>query len=189
MASSSSARPHSLFIRPGPAWAWFPPRPFPALVWLRERLAVTGAAQPQPAVRPVLSAAARLDFWLRLLFSQAFPVLEESFLLGLRAELGRRMWSQARPAGMARSLERARLLLASEGEEVEQRRERLAAAVEAGLTWVEAPAKQLSHPVRSLLLRQEGEIGRCWLERASHPAAGTPQQEQDGLQDGLRLAH
>ncbi len=189
MASSPFAPRPASALRPGPAWAWQAPRPFPALTWLCARLAASGQPRPQPALRLAPSAAARLDCALRLLFSCALPTLDDAFLLALRAELGRRAWRLEQAASAPRPAEAAwpPCPAQEEDEDLDQRRARLVAAVEQGLGLVEPSASRLSRPVRQLwLLRQARQVGQRWGELQRHPQAGTSAQELELLLAGLR---
>ncbi len=167
MAASPLAHPWPDPLRPGPAWAWQPPRPFPALIF-RASLAVA-APRPPSARAPSLP---RHDLELRVLLSQLQPALDAWFLEAFRQEAARRAWR----ADLA--LHTPRLPAASPPatrptDTLADRRERLLDALEQGLRLASASAGWLSRPERNHHLAwHAAQIGRRARELARHPAAG-----------------
>ena len=196
------ARPaSSRFIRPGFASLWFPPRPFPASLWLAQRpaagtAAVSGGLSLCWAASPTRRQAGteaggtssralpRLDLELRLLFSRSPLSPDDDFFVGLRIELGQRAWSLEHAIGAPRPA-----WTAAPGDEgdLEKRRARLVTEVNLGLAMVESAPVRYPRPVRNVLLvRHAGHIGRCLRDLLAHPAAGSLAEELTRLLDMLQ---
>ena len=201
--AAAFARPASpRFIRPGAALLWFPPRPFPALLWLAQhrpvsaaRPAAPGGSSPYREAPPTRkqagteaggtsSAPPRLDLELRLLFSLCTPVPDEGFFTALRVELSRRAWSLEHTIGAPRPAWSAAPGTESD---LEKRRARLVAEVNLGLAMVETAPIRFPRPVRNALLaRHARHIGQRLADLFSHPAAGALSDELARLLEALR---
>ncbi len=184
--ASAYARPaSSRFIRPGSASLWFPPRPFPALLWLAQRPASAATPRQPATLQPAPEAALpRLDLELRLLFSRCPLAPEEDFFVALRIEVGNRAWSLEHAIGAPRPA-----WSAAPGDEskLEKLRARLATDAHLGLAIVESAPLRYPRPVRNVLLaRQAGLIGRCLADLLSHPEAGSLADELTHLLEALQ---
>ncbi len=183
--ASAYARPmSSRFMRPGSASLWFPPRPFPALLWLAEQRPASAATPRPPAPKTALP---RLDLELRLLFSRYLTAPDEDFFGALRIELGNRAWSLEHAIGAPRPA-----WSAAPGDEsdLEKRRARLVTEVHLGLTMVKTAPVRYPRPVRNaLLVRHARLIGRCLRDLLACPGAGSLADELQHLLDALQRRH
>jgi hypothetical protein len=182
----------SRFLRPGAASLWFPPRPFPASLWLAQHPTRPAlSAIPRPATRaphpPCLRAAGeplRLDLELRLLFSRSPLLPDEDFFVNLRIELGRRAWSLEHAIGAPRLPWAA---ASGADTDLNKLRARLVTEVNLGLTMVESAPVRYPRPVRNVLLaRHARHIGQRLADLLAHPEAGSLSDELTRLFDALR---
>ena len=212
--AAAFARPFApTFIRPGAASLWFPPRPFPALLWLAQRpasaartparsAAVSGGSSPAWAASPTREPAGteagatgkprrrvageppRLNLELRLLFCHSPQAPDEDFFTALRIELGRRAWSLEHAIGAPRPAWSPEPGMESD---LEKRRARLVTEVNLGLAMVETAPIRYPRPVRNALLaRHAKQIGRCLQELLRHPDAGSISDELTRMFDALQ---
>jgi hypothetical protein len=179
--AAAFARPaSSRFIRPGAASLWFPPRPFPALLWLAQR--PTSAAST-PRLRGA-GTLPRQEMELRLLFSRCPLRPDEDFYVSLRIELGRRAWSLEHAIGAPRADWSA---APGADTDLNKLRARLVAEAHLGLAIVETAPIRYPRPVRNVLLaRHARHIGQRLDDLLRHKEAGSLSDELTRLLDTLR---